>query len=391
MATRQQQNAGLTFRHECIDPEPPCSRLGFCLTTDLTGNGRDDIIIGGAGKPYPGKNFVLKAKESNFPTFDRLRTRLGLEEMHLFWYENPGWKRHKMAIAPHLDVGGALGDINGDGRLDVVAGQGINHNAVYWFEQPKNPRKLWKRHTITTAFEKYHDVIVRDVDDDGELEVVGLSQESRTIFYYDIPEDPYQAPWPDSHCHIVDDDVRVEGVEIVDIDGDGKTEILAGTHIYHRNDDGSWDREDVVTDWDDVRLAVGDLDDDGELEIVYSEGDSPEYGGRPGRVAWVDGPDWTPTILREEMFCPHTLQLADFTGSGRLDIYVGEMALTDNKEPKHLIFENLGDGQFEEHLVESGIATHEGKVADLTGNGKRDIVGKSYGPNHHIDVWYNEG
>lgn len=31
------------FRHEVIDADPPCGKLGFCLTEDLTGNGRPDV------------------------------------------------------------------------------------------------------------------------------------------------------------------------------------------------------------------------------------------------------------------------------------------------------------------------------------------------------------
>jgi hypothetical protein len=379
----------MEFRHETIDSDPPCARLGFCLTTDLTGNGLDDVIVGGAGASYPGKRFVLQAKESRLPTFDRIRTRLEFEEMHLFWYENPGWKRHKMAVAPHLDVGAALGDIDGDGRVDVVAGQGINHTNVYWFEQPSNPRETWTRHTITDEYEKYHDLAVGDVDDDGDIEVVGLSQESGVIFYYDVPPDPTRSPWPDSCRHVVADDVSVEGVAIADVDGDGRTEILAGPSLYRR-ENGGWSRERIVESWDDTRVAVGDVDDDGDLEVVFSEGDSPHYGTHPGRVAWCDPPEWTPNFLHEELFCPHSVQVADLTGNGRLDVYVAEMGLGENESPMHLVFENRGDGRFEEHVVERGVETHEAKVTDLTGDGRLDVVGKSYGPDHHVDVWYNE-
>ena len=38
----------MEFRHETVDPDPPCAHLGFCLATDLTGNGRLDVV----GKTY---------------------------------------------------------------------------------------------------------------------------------------------------------------------------------------------------------------------------------------------------------------------------------------------------------------------------------------------------
>ena len=39
----------MEFTHEVIDGSPPCGRLGICQPTDLTGNGRPDLIVGGMG------------------------------------------------------------------------------------------------------------------------------------------------------------------------------------------------------------------------------------------------------------------------------------------------------------------------------------------------------
>lgn len=379
----------MNFHHEVIDPDPPCGKLGFCLTTDLTGNGREDVIVGGAGEGFPGKGLIEAARQRNVPTFHRLRSLAGFAETNLFWYENPGFERHDVAVVPHLDVGAAVGDITGDGRPNVVAGQGIHNNDVYWFEIPEDPRESWTPHLITDKFEKYHDLAVADIDDDGDPEVVGLSQESETIFYYDVPPNPRQPSWPDYHLHVVAEGQNVEGLATVDIDDDGRTELIAGTGVYHRTSDSDWEREVIASDWDLTRVAVADLDGDGELEIVFSEGDSPHLGNHPGRVAWFDLPDWEPTFLKEDLFCPHSLQIADFSGNGWPDIYVAEMGLGKNETPQHFLFLNRGGGEFEERTIVTGVETHEAKAADLTGNGRPDIVGKSYGPDHHVDVWYN--
>jgi hypothetical protein len=380
------------MKHERIDGSPPCAKLGFCLTTDLTGNGKPDIIVGGAGDSFPGKDVIWDAYRQGIPTFRSLRSLVGMDESNLFWYENPGWERHDVAFTPHLDVGATLCDVTGDGRQNVIAGQGLSNTEVFWFDYPTDPREEWEPHLVTDAFEKYHDLTVGDIDGDGEMELVGVSQESETVFYYDIPDDPYQSPWPDSHRHIVDRGREIEGLRICDIDGDGENELLAGTSIYsRRNGTGSgWDREDVVTGWDDTRVAVADLDGDGDMEIVYSEGDSPHLGTHPGRVAVFDPADGTNVILEDDLFCPHTLQIADFNGDGTQDIYVAEMGLDKNDRPRHLLFRNDGDGTFTREIVSEGIETHEAKAVDMTGNGLPDIVGKSYGPDHHVDIWYNE-
>jgi len=55
-----------------------------------------------------------------------------------------------------------------------------------------------------------------------------------------------------------------------------------------------------------------------------------------------------------------------------------------------MIFRNCGCGKFDEYEIESGVPTHEAKVADMTGDGRPDIVGKPYDPERHIDLWVNE-
>jgi len=378
------------FSHERIDERPPCTKLGFCLTADLTDNGREDVIVGGAGEGFPGKGVIWGAERRGVPT-GALRSAVGIGESNLFWYENPGFERHDISFTPSLDVGGAVGDITGIGQPNVVAGQGINNTELYWFEPGSDPREPWARHLITDRFEKYHDVGVADVDDDGEPEVVGLSQESETVFYFDVPDRPRQSPWNEDHLHIVDEGRELEGLAVVDIDGDGQTELVAGPNVYHRDPDAEtgWRREEIVAGWDNTRVAVADVDDDGDLEVVLSEGDSPHLGTHPGRVAWFDPPDWDQTIIADGLFCPHTLEVEDFTGDGRPDIYVAEMGLGKHSDPRHFVFYNRG-GEFERETVATGIETHEAKVVDLTGSGRPDVVGKSYGPDHHVDVWFNE-
>ena len=81
----------LKFRHEIIDPNPPGAHIDITLIADVDGDGKQDIIIGG------------KQGEAN-----------------LWWYKNPGWERHIMAVAPGLEAGGVVLDINGDGRADAL-------------------------------------------------------------------------------------------------------------------------------------------------------------------------------------------------------------------------------------------------------------------------------
>ena len=386
---RVSDTAGVRLRHERIDDDPPSDRLFLCETTDLTGDGRPDLIVGGLGA-NPVELPVGSVDRHSVP--GALVTRLGLET-DLFWYENPGWERHAVTEEVKLRLaGGTFGRLPGENRPSLFVGQGYGQDAVFRFEPPANPREPWTKNTLRTDDRKYHDLAYADVDDDGRPELVGLSQEAETVFYYDVPANPRDTPWPDETRHVLERGVSFEGLYVGDVDGDGRTEIVAGTNVYHRDGDGDdpeWHRESIVEGWEWTRVAAADLDGDGETELVFAEGDAPVMGDGSGRLAWFDPPDWTQHRLHGDLFNPHTLQVADVTGNGRPDIYVAEMGLGRNPSPVHLLYRNTGDG-FEKHVVFRGVPTHEARLVDCTGDGVPDLIGKSYQNDPHVDIWYTE-
>jgi hypothetical protein len=190
-----------------------------------------------------------------------------------------------------------------------------------------------------------------------------------------------------------------EGASAADIDGDGKVDLLAGNY---------WFKHSGGTKFTPIQVApVGGLIFAGKLkpgkypQIVISPGDGVgplkwyECVGNP-----VNSADWVGHDLAgRDLVHGHTLQLGDINQDGHLDIFAAEMAKwTESRpDPDHpgataWIFYGDGQGQFEKTVLTTGQGWHEGRLADLDGDGDLDLLNKPYNwDTPRVDVWLNNG
>jgi predicted RNA-binding Zn-ribbon protein involved in translation (DUF1610 family) len=213
--------------------------------------------------------------------------------------------------------GTSLGDIDGDGDLDIA------HNG-FWFENPGNVFAAWPKHTIDSAwFGVLVGVLVADINGDGRNDVVlAPSESSDGRFSWYEAADPKAGPWVE---HLIDGSVSYfHTFKAADVDRDGDLDLVtAEMHqssdpdevSVYRNEGGglTWTQQ-VVGTTGAHNLRIADIDADGDIDIVGVNWHESAADGAAVTL-WRNGLPPTPGP-------PPTGHRADFDGDGVADIVV---------------------------------------------------------------------
>lgn len=313
-----------------------------------------------------------------------------------------GWTQHIIDPGPlNIEAGGALFDVDGDGHLDLVAGGDSSSNEVWWWENPHpNYDSPWLRHTIKQSGKtQHHDLMIGDVLGEGRPQVVFWNQGAAALYLARIPENPrtHRAPW-DIEV-IYQDDAPMEGMAMADIDDDGVLEVIGGGRWYKHEEGMKFTAHVIDDDQKFSRCAAGKLIRGSRgAQVVFCNGDGCgplKWYEQRRDGSWV-GHD----LLGQDLIHGHSLRIGDIDGDGNLDIFCAEMAKwadwtrsVDYPRSHIWVFYGDGRGNFEKvTIAKGGYGTHEAHLADFYGSGRLDILSKPYESGAPgVDIWINPG
>jgi type 1 glutamine amidotransferase len=287
----------------------------------------------------------------------------------IYWYQSPGpswstWVRRTISSGGATESGSATGDVDGDGDIDVVVG-------TTWYENSGSGTSWTARALPASQQGITHDILIYDINNDGRNDIVMRGETQATVYVF--LHGASTNLWTE---FTLNPGKGLNGLDIADVDGDYNADIVVGG-VWMKNpgagsiaNSGAWIAYTFTGSWPEkASVKVIDMDGDARPDIVL--GVSEELGN----LSWFKAPDdprvgvWTENQVATGLNGIHTFVVADVDRDGLLD-----MAASELYSPGRLIlYLNKGSSWQANTLGIDHL--HNLNAADFDNDGDLDFVG----------------
>ena len=297
----------------------------------------------------------------------------------------------------------SLGDMDGDGDLDIVAAD--TNVGLYWFEN--DGRGNFTRHVIHRQADEWLERHAwGDVDGDGRPELVFVDNLGGSVLYFDCQGDPRDAAaWRRVYISTPGSLPGAYDVAVADFDGDGDLDVAASSwvkgnrFVWYENRQGEWVEHLIEDNIGETRTVVAvDMNGDGRVDLLGTASAANE-------VMWYENPGdprtqpWKKHLIARHQRPIHAHPV-DMDGDGDWDIVLasGLEAATDADNPgEHAVvwYENLGgpgEDRWHKHIISDDLPFgFEAVAADLDGDGQMEVVATSWWPDGMLALYKHRG
>lgn len=277
---------------------------------------------------YRGARNAIAADVDGDGDLDILGCRHGTD--CVVWWENADgkakrWQRHVIDRSQRDVYNIAVADMDRDGDVDVVSPVWQPGGFIVWWENSGNGREdSWVEHRVTDRFANARAVDVGDIDGDGQLDIVAASDKGECIAWWKGGGD--SEPWI---RRVVNNRFFAEttDVHLADVDRDGDLDVLGtswqGQEVaWWENTRGNgkiWTKHVVArTVGGACTVHTADLDGDTDIDVIAAANNDDTityWENLDGR-----GGTWKEVVLEDFFDFAFSVDTADVNGDGYIDI-----------------------------------------------------------------------
>lgn len=356
--------------HRFIDRDKPGTAIDI-ISVDIDGDGLEDVICG--------------SWWYHNPTWQR--------------YQIPGI--YQVSLAYDIDGDGRPELIGTKARPGEEHWYMKISSDMYWLKPIDLLNGVWEEHFIGQGHGDWgHAMVMGPILPDDKLAlVVGYHDaldNGNPPEIFIVPDDPRQSPWAQ---HVIADIAYGEEMAIADIDGDGKLDIVAGKYWLENRGDGTFLPHCITNSFDAARLCVLDVNGDGRPDIVMGEEvlDFEKHITPKSRLAWFENPGhlekdapWKMHVI-DTVRCAHSIGMGDLDGDGELEIVCGEHdPFWPYRSQCRLLVYKRTDEQgriWKRYTLDARFEHHDGtKVFELA-PGRPAILSHGWQDNCYVHLW----